>query len=112
METVLVTGYSKAPQGTAMYEKNKYTGIVLEIHKKSEIIVNVEFTFVTGLAQDFFRRLVVGYDLKRGIEPLIDKIKKHYFAPSQQSVIVALKVAFQRYQSSLSEMMEESQESE
>ncbi len=109
METVLVTGYSKAPQGTSMYEMYKYTGIVLEVHKESNVILDVEFTFVSSLAQNYFRRLVVGYDLSKGVQPLIDRIKEHYFAPSQQSVIVALKVAYQRYYDFLNEVNKETQ---
>jgi len=100
MQTVLVTGYSKAPKGTAMHEKYKYTGIVLEIHKETDIILDVEFTFVTDLARNYLKRLLKGYDMKTGIEPLVDLIKEHYLAPSQQSVIVALKVAYQRYRDS------------
>lgn len=97
MQTVLVTGYAKAPQGTSMYERHKYVGIVLEIHRETDVILDAEFTFVTELAKDYVRRLAVGYDLKKGIEPLLDHVKNHYFAPSQQSVLVALKVAYQRY---------------
>lgn len=103
MQTVLVTGYAKAPQGTAMYEKNKYTGIVLEIHRETDVILDVEFTFVTELAKSYLKRLIMGYDMKNGVEPLIDLIKEHYLAPSQQSVIVALKVAYQRYRDSKEE---------
>jgi hypothetical protein len=97
MKTILVTGYSKAPQGTSMYEVFKHAGIILEISTETHIIENVDFTFVSSLTSDFFRRLVVGYDLKLGLDPLIEKIKNHYFAPSQQAVIVALKSAVQRY---------------
>jgi len=102
LQTVLVTGYSKAPQGTSMHEMYKYTGIVLEIHKETDIILDVEFTFVTDLAKNYLKRLLMGYDMKNGVEPLIELIKEHYLAPSQQSVIVALKVAYQRYRDSKS----------
>ncbi|HEY8528249.1 MAG TPA: DUF3870 domain-containing protein [Paenibacillaceae bacterium] len=104
MQTVLVTGYSKAPQGTSMHEMYKYTGIVMEIHKETDVILDVEFTFVTDLAKNYLKRLLMGYDMKNGIEPLIERIKEHYLAPSQQSVIVALKVAYQRYRDSKSSM--------
>ncbi|SHG04082.1 DUF3870 domain-containing protein [Ornithinibacillus halophilus] len=97
VNTVLVTGYSKAPQGTSMYEIYKHAGIVLEINANTNVIENVSFTFITKLTSDFFERLVVGYDLSDGIDPLIEKIKNHYLAPSQQAVIVALKSAIQRY---------------
>lgn len=97
ISTVLVTAYAKAPQGSAMYELYKHSGIVLEIDPQTNRIVNAEFTFITGLAQDFFRRLIVGYDLSNGIEDLVERIEDHYFAPSTNSVIVALKSAYKRY---------------
>lgn len=101
MSTVLITAYAKAPQNTSMYENYKYVGIVLEIHKESHIIINAEFTFVTNLAQDFFKRMIVGYDFSKDISPLIEEIANDYLAPSQQAVIVALKVAHQRYKDRL-----------
>ena len=101
MPTVLITAYAKAPQSTSMYENYKYAGMVLEIHKESHIILNAEFTFVTELAQDFFKRMIVGFDFSKDINPLIESITDDFLAPSQQSVIVALKVAHQRYKDSL-----------
>lgn len=97
LQTALVTGYSKTPQGTSMYELYKHAGIVLEIDLNTNTVVNVEFTFVAELTKDFFKRLVVGYNLEKGLEPLIERINKHYFAPSQQAIIVALQIAVQRY---------------
>lgn len=97
LETVLVTGYAKAPQGTAMFEQYKHSGIVLEINIKTNYIVDAEFTLITDLAQSFFQRLLVGYDLTNGIDDLIKRIEAHYFAPSTHSVVVALKTAYQRY---------------
>lgn len=97
LNTVLVTAYAKAPQGTAMYEVYKYAGMVLEINPSNNQILNAEFTFLTDLAQDYFKRLIIGYDLSNGIEELVSHIEKHYFAPSTGSVIVALKAAYQRY---------------
>lgn len=97
MDTYLITGYSKAPQGTSMYEEYKYSGIVLEVNKETHIIQAVELTFVTRLASDYFNRLLVGCNLFNGIEPIIKQIKENYHAPSQQSVIVAIKSAHQRY---------------
>lgn len=93
-----MTGYAKAPQGTAMYELYKHSGIVLEINRLTGEIVDAEFTLITGLAQSFFRKLLIGYDLTQGTDQLIHRIEKHYFAPSTNSVIFALKSAYQRYE--------------
>lgn len=80
-----------------MYENYKHAGIILEININTNKIENASFTFVSSLTTHFFERLIVGYDLSTGLENLIKKIQDHYLAPSQQSVIVALKVATQRY---------------
>ncbi|RPF54247.1 DUF3870 domain-containing protein [Aquisalibacillus elongatus] len=97
MDTVLVTGYAKAPQGTAMYETSKYAGIVLEIDKTTNKIVDAEFTFITDLAKNFLRRKTIGYDFSDGLDGLISIIEKSYFAPSENSIITALKSAYNRY---------------
>ena len=97
LNTVIVTGYAKAPQGTSMYEMYKHAGIVLEADLTEHKIVNAEFTFITELTQNFFRKLLIGYCLADGIEPLIERIQNYYFAPSQQAIIVALQAAIQRY---------------
>ncbi|WNB91073.1 DUF3870 domain-containing protein [Bacillus sp. NEB1478] len=97
MKTVLVTGYAKAPQGSSMYEIYKTSGIVMEIDTETNKIVNAEFTFVTDLAKDFLRRVIVNYDLTNGIEDLIKRIETHYYTPSTSSVVVAVKAAYKRY---------------
>ncbi|MEH7086940.1 DUF3870 domain-containing protein [Neobacillus drentensis] len=97
LNTVLVTAYAKAPQGSAMYEVYKHAGIILEIDPNTNLIINAEFTFLADLTKDFFRRMMVGYDLSKGIDDLIQRVEKHYFAPSTNSVIVALKAAYKRY---------------
>lgn len=97
LDTVLVTAYAKAPQGSAMYEIYKHAGIVLEIDKATHVIVDAEVTFITKLAQKYFKNLVVGYDLSSNLTPLVEHIEKHYFAPSSNSVIVALQAAQKRY---------------
>jgi hypothetical protein len=83
-----------------MYEAYKTAGVVLEIDPKTHRLVRAEFTFVTDLAKDYVSRLVNGYDLSQGIEPLIERIQTHYFTPSTDAVIMALRVAYQRYQQS------------
>lgn len=97
MDTILITAYSRAPQGTAMYEKFKHSGIVLEIEKETHKIVNAEFTFITEVAKQFFSKLLVGFNFYEDLDLIIKRINEHYYAPSQQSVLVALKIAHQRY---------------
>lgn len=107
LDSVLVTAYAKAPQGSAMYEVYKHAGIVLEINSINHKIINAEFTFITGLAQDFFKRMIIGFDMSSNLEVLVKRIEKHYFAPSTTSVIVALKAAHKRYHEKLKQQEEE-----
>lgn len=97
LNSVLVTGYAKAPQGTSMYEMYRHAGIVIEVEFDTHTIIDVEFTMVADLTKRFFKKLVVGYCLADGLEDLIERIKSYYFAPSQQAIIVALQAANQRY---------------
>lgn len=97
LTSVLVTGYAKAPQGTSMYEMYRHAGIVIEVELGTHIIIDVEFTMVAELTKKYFKKLVIGYCLEDGIDDLIVRIKKYYFAPSQQAIIVALQAANQRY---------------
>jgi hypothetical protein len=97
LTSVLVTGYSNAPQHTSMYEVYRHAGIVLEIDLKTHIILDAEFTFIADLTKNFFKRMVIGYNVDDGIEQLTKTIRSHYFAPSQQAVVVALQSALQRF---------------
>lgn len=97
LNSIVVTAYAKAPQNTSYYENNKYIGVVLEIDKATDIIVDASPTFVTPTACNFFRRMVVGTNMCTGIPDLLNDIKNQYIAPSTNSLIVAIKTAQQRY---------------
>lgn len=99
--SILVTGYSKVPKETSIYETYTYIGVALEVNTATHTIIDVDFTFVTDLPRDFFKRLLVGYNLQDGIEPLVNLIQKHFFARSQSAVIVSLQSAVQRYWDSI-----------
>lgn len=101
LDTVLVTAYAKAPQQTAYYEIYKYIGVVLEINKETHIVTDASATFMTPTAQNYFTRLVVGTNFKEDISELLEEIKANYLAPSQNSLLVAVKVAHQRYADNL-----------
>ncbi len=96
-KTVLVSGYAQAPRGTGMAETMTWIGVVLEVDCSTHAIVAADATFVTELARDFFRRLVVGYRLTDGLDGLTGLVEKNIHTPSKNSLQVALQAAFQRY---------------
>lgn len=52
--------------------------------------MDAEFTLVTDLARDFFKRSMVGRNLDGGFNLLVEDLRSSYCAPSVQSLIVAL----------------------
>lgn len=99
-DNVLITGFAQLPRGTTLYERNKIIGVVLVINYKTEVIEDAEFTFVADLTNFYLSSLVKGYQMKQGIIPLIDKVKKHCLIPSQGAIIQAIRSAWDRYQES------------
>jgi hypothetical protein len=98
--TVLVSGFAQVPKGSPLYEKYKAITTILVINSETEIIEDAEFTFIADLTNYYLTSLVRGYDLKNGIHPLIDKIRKHALIPSQGAVIQAIKSSWDRYKES------------
>lgn len=104
--TIIVTAYAKAPQNTSMYEVYKHIGIVLEIDRESRMIVDAEFTLITDLAKDYFKRLFIGYNMEDGVEGILERVENSYFAPSMNSFTVALKSVFRRYKENALEKLQ------
>lgn len=103
LDTLLITAYAKAPQSTAYYERYKYIGVILEINKESHNVVTADATFMTETAREFFKKLVIGTNFKEDISELLEDVKEQYVAPSQNSLVVALKIAHQRYADKIAE---------
>jgi len=95
-KTVLVTGYAKAPQGTAMQQLYSFIGVILEVDPRTDSVVDAEFTLVTNVARRFFENLIVGSDLK-DINRIVEEIRERYLAPSREAMINAIQKAVQRY---------------
>ncbi|MET1180431.1 DUF3870 domain-containing protein [Peribacillus simplex] len=96
-KTILVTGYAKVPKALSMFDIHKRVGIVLEINEVTHIIENADVTFIAKLPWDFYKRLMIGYDLSQGVTPLIKTIRQCHESPSRQVIIVALQAVEQRY---------------
>src|SRR5690606_24054955 len=94
---VLVSGYAKAPEGTPLNNTYGLIGVVLAVDPVTHTIVDAEFLLLTALAQQFLKDLAVGYNLSEGIDPLLQRIEKHYWAPSQRALVMSLRTAYNRY---------------
>ncbi|KAA9027050.1 DUF3870 domain-containing protein [Niallia endozanthoxylica] len=98
--TILTTGFAQLPKGTTQYEKYQSLAVVLVINVETEVIEDVEFTFIADLTNYYLTSLVRGYDLKQGINPLIEILRSRVLIPSQGAVIQSIKSAWDRYKES------------
>lgn len=97
MKTIFLSGYAKVPKGTNLSNSETF-GVMLEIDISTNEIIDADSTFVTELAKDYFKRLLVGRDFITDIDSIIEDIDKHMLIPSALSVEMALKIAHQRYE--------------
>lgn len=97
LKTVFLTGYAQAPKGTHLFEMGSTIGVMLEVDRETHLVVDIESTFVTDLANDYFKRVLVGFNFKSQLNEMIESIEHNMFIPSASSLIVALKIAHQRY---------------
>jgi len=95
--TVIVGGDAAAPAGSGVREVYGHVGIVLEIDPTTDLIVAVDAVYITELARDFVRRLLIGYCLADGFPELQRRITEHVLFHSQGALVVALRTAVQRY---------------
>lgn len=94
---VLVSGSALAPKGAVLTEQPQQISVVLEVETATDTIVDAAFAIGTDLAASFCKRLVVGYDLKQGIDPLARELAAALLLPVQPAVMMALRSAVQRY---------------
>lgn len=97
LDTVFVTGYSQAPKGTKLFENGALLGVMFEITRDTHFIIRADSTFVTEAARDYFNKMMVGFNFETDLEEMIKTVEANLFIPSTQSVIVAIKIAHQRY---------------
>lgn len=97
LDTVLVTAYANAPKGTAFYRIYEYMGVVLEVDKKTDIIVDCSVTLITDTARNYTSKLFIGEKLSGDISQLISDIETQYLTATTSALITALKQARQRY---------------
>lgn len=95
--THIVSGSAMLPKGTGVSEDRKYISVVWEVDWEKGIILNAEFNTLTSLLGGWLAKLLKGYDLGQGIDPLFNQIEERCHIVSQRAFIKALEAAYQRY---------------
>ncbi len=97
MDLVLFSGYARLPSNTTAQKFYEELAMVAVIDMNTGVIHNVECTMVTGLAKDFVRDLIVGYDMNRGVEELLKTLEYKYQGHLKKALASAVKMIGTQY---------------
>lgn len=97
MDLVLFSGYARLPSNTTAQKFYEELAMVAVIDMKTGVIHNVECTMVTGLAKEFVRDIIVGYDMNRGVEELLKTLDYKYQGHLKKALCSAIKMIGTQY---------------
>ena len=97
MNTILIAGHSKLPEGMAVKSKFETLTITTEIDRKYGVIVDASCTLATKHAGEYISSLLKGYSLLDGIDAPLEAVKNRYFGKAGNSIAAALKDLYKQY---------------
>lgn len=97
MDLVLFSGYARMPSNTTAQRIYEELALVAVIDMETGVIHNVECTMVTGLAKEFVSNLMIGYDMKQGIDPLVARLERQYQGHLKKALVSAIKMVGTQY---------------
>lgn len=94
------------PKGSALHEHLRVVTCVLEVDRNTTKIVDVSFSTVIPLTNDFLRRLLVGHHLNDGLKPIQEIWHRHCYLLSERAFFKAFAQACNRYAEYQAERMD------
>jgi hypothetical protein len=98
-ETVFFSGYAKLPSGITATEMYRIIGIMIVVDMETETITEADCTLITETGRNFVKKIIEGFCLAKGIEPLLDMIDLRYQGNAKRAIISALKIIYDKYKS-------------
>lgn len=97
VDLVLFSGYARLPSNTTAQKFYDELALVAVVDMNTGVVHNVECTMVTGLAKEFVRDIIVGYDMNRGVEELLKTLDYKYQGHLKKALSSALKMIGTQY---------------
>nr|WP_295969790.1 DUF3870 domain-containing protein [uncultured Bacillus sp.] len=98
MNTYLIAGHAKLPQGMAARNVYESITITLELDLKYGVIIDAACTLATDHGRDYLQRLLRGYCLKDGIDGLVERIQTYYRGKAGHAIQAALLDAYSHFE--------------
>lgn len=91
MHQVFLSGYAKLPENTTAQKLYNHLVLVVTAQVPAGTILDVDCTMATDLGRRFIRELLVGYDLNRGPDPLVEKLNRAYYGHLRKALQTCIK---------------------
>lgn len=98
MNTYLIAGYAKLPQGMEARNIDESITITLELDLKHGVIIDAVCTLATEYERDYIQRLLRGYCLRDGMAGLVERIQIYYRGKEGQAIQAALMDAYSQFE--------------
>ncbi|WP_027623615.1 DUF3870 domain-containing protein [Clostridium lundense] len=95
--TIYITGIARANNTdpiTVMYNCF-FLGVI--VNRESGIIVDITCNTISNVTTDFIRSILVGYNLGKDLEKMINEVHERFLGTAQKALVVALKDAYNKF---------------
>lgn len=97
--TVYFISYAQLPENISAKKVVGTIGLGIVVDFYTDIVVDTSCTLITEEAREFLKSIIVGYELSKGIDELLEEIKFRFNGQSQKSVCVVLRDVHRKYMS-------------
>jgi len=98
MERIAIfTGRARLGEGLTAEKLFGVLTVGLEVDMETGCILDADCTLSTEIARNFFKKIVLGYSLKNGIDPLLKKFQIRYYGEVSKALGAALKNIYREY---------------
>lgn len=95
--SIFITGYAKLPSNITAEKLYKVVAVGVEIDPNTGIIIDCDCTLATTVGKNFFKKLVMGYNLSNGIDDLIEIFKTRYHGSARKALITGIKIMYEKW---------------
>lgn len=97
--TVYFISYAQLPENISAKKVVGTVGLGIVVDFYTDKVLDTSCTLITEEARAFLKSIIVGYDLSKGIDELLEEIKFRFNGQSQKSVCVVLRDVHRKYMS-------------
>mgnify|MGYP000861809694 FL=1 len=96
-QTVFFSGKARPIEGITVEKLYGILTVGVEVDMETGVILAGDCTLSTDVANSFFSRIVTGYNLSKGIDPLLETIRHRYHGEVVKALGAALRSIYRDF---------------